>query len=117
MRRARIGVYRESAFETIRESFAPAIVVVAAVALVAMGLRGAEVSSRAEGRRLLEESLRRAALRCYVTEGSYPKNLEHIEKHYGVYIDRARYAAFYEIFAPNIFPDITVTETGGGVPR
>ena len=33
---------------------------------------------------------------------------EYLEEHYGVQIDRTRYHVFYEGFASNIIPDITV---------
>ena len=63
-----------------------------------------------EGRRQLEESLRRAAVACYAAEGIYPPTLDYLEARCGVQIDRTRYAVFYEIFAENLMPDITVVE-------
>ena len=57
-----------------------------------------------EGRQQLEDSLRRAA------EGIYPPTLSYLEEHYGIQIDRDRYAVFYDIFAENLMPGITVVE-------
>ena len=34
--------------------------------------------------------------------------IEYLEEHYGIQIDRERYNVFYEGFASNIMPDITV---------
>ena len=65
---------------------------------------------REQGRQQLEESLRRAAVTCYATEGLYPPTISYLEDHYGIQIDRTRYAVFYEIFAENLMPDITVVE-------
>jgi len=64
-----------------------------------------------EGRRQLEESLRRAAVAYYATEGIYPPTLEDLVRRSGVQIDRTRYRVFYEIFADNLMPDITVWGT------
>ena len=63
-----------------------------------------------EGQQQLETALRRAAVACYAAEGVYPPTLEYLTEHYGVQIDAARYRVFYEIFADNLMPDITVLE-------
>ena len=63
-----------------------------------------------EGRARLETALRRAAVACYASEGVYPPTEDYLVQHYGVQIDHERYTVFYEIFADNIMPDITVLE-------
>lgn len=65
-----------------------------------------------EGRRQLENSLRRSAVACYAAEGIYPPTLDYLEEHYGLQIDEGRYTVFYDIFADNLMPDITVLEKG-----
>ena len=66
-------------------------------------------SGQAEkGRRQLEDSLRRAAVSCYASEGIYPPDTDYIREHYGVTIDSGKYIVFYDIFAENLMPDITV---------
>lgn len=61
-----------------------------------------------EGRAQLELALRRATVACYATEGFYPPTLDYLIEHYGTQIDRSRYSVFYEIFADNLMPEITV---------
>ena len=61
-----------------------------------------------EGRVQLEVALRRATVACYATEGIYPPTLEYLEQHYGIQIDKSHYSVFYEIFADNLMPEITV---------
>ena len=61
-----------------------------------------------EGRLQLEESLRLSAMACYATEGIYPPTLDYLTERYGILIDEERYAVFYEIFADNLMPTITV---------
>ena len=60
------------------------------------------------GRQQLEDSRRRAAVTCYASEGIYPPDTDYIAEHYGVTIDDDRYVVFYDIFAENLMPDITV---------
>lgn len=65
---------------------------------------------RTEGREQLETALRRAAVTCYATEGIYPPGLDYMIEHYGVQIDESRYAVYYDVFADNLMPNITVLE-------
>lgn len=65
-----------------------------------------------QGRRQLEDALRAGAVACYAAEGIYPPTLEYLCQHYGVQIDSERYNVFYEIFADNLMPEITVVEKG-----
>lgn len=89
-----------------------ALAAVAAVVLFCFltGLGNLEEGQGEQGRQRLEESLRRAAVACYAAEGIYPPTLDYLEEGYGIQIDRDRYAVFYEIFAENLMPDITVVE-------
>lgn len=61
-----------------------------------------------KGRQQLEDSLRRAAVTCYASEGIYPPDTDYIAEHYGVTFDSDRYVVFYDVFAENLMPDITV---------
>ena len=63
-----------------------------------------------EGRRQLEDSIRRSAVACYAAEGVYPPDLAYLEEHYGVQVDEDRYTVDYRAFASNLMPDITVLE-------
>lgn len=63
-----------------------------------------------EGRQQLEDAVRRSAVACYAAEGIYPPNLEYLEEHYGIQVDREQYTVMYEIFASNLMPDVTVLE-------
>lgn len=63
-----------------------------------------------ENRGQLETAIRRSCVACFAAEGSYPQDLQYLEDHYGLQIDRDRYAVFYDVFAENLMPDITVLE-------
>lgn len=56
----------------------------------------------------LRDAIRRASVQCYAIEGRYPPSVEYLEDHYGIVIDRDRYYVFYDGWASNVMPDITV---------
>lgn len=91
----------------------PAVGLVAAVGLVLSGFSAAlsnlSQGREAEGKRQLEDSIRRAAVACYATEGIYPPDIAYLQEHYGIQIDPA-YTVRYDVFAENLMPDITVLE-------
>ena len=83
----------------------------AAVAVwMVRGVREAgEVSDR-EGLRMAEQAVRQACVSCYALEGAYPATYDDLKEQSGIAIDEVKYAVFYEIFASNIMPEITVVE-------
>lgn len=69
-----------------------------------------------EGAETLRSAIARASVQCYAIEGRYPPSVAYLEENYGIRIDRERFDVFYEGFASNIMPDITVisrTKEGG----
>ncbi len=61
-----------------------------------------------ESARIMEDAIRRATVQCYALEGAYPQSVDYLVENYGIHIDREKYDVFYEGFASNIMPDITV---------
>lgn len=75
---------------------------------VLAGLAEAGSASDSEGKRIAEESIRRAVINCYASEGLYPPTFAYLVENYGIRIDEKKYVVHYEIFAENIMPEITV---------
>jgi hypothetical protein len=88
-------------------------VFIAVLLILLRGFSAAQKNAEEEGRKIAEDSKRRAAAACYALEGVYPESFEYIREHYGVYVDEEKYKVFYEIFASNIMPDITVIARTG----
>lgn len=63
-----------------------------------------------EDRDQRETAIRRSCVACFAAEGSYPQDVQYLKDHYGLQIDEERYAVFYDVFAENLMPDITVLE-------
>ena len=80
----------------------------AVVILFFAALQRLDAGQTEEGRQQLESALRRAAVACYAAEGYYPPDIDYLVRHYGIQIDERRYTVFYEVFAENLMPEITV---------
>lgn len=72
------------------------------------GVRAMESKSEEESLASLRNAIQRACAQCYAIEGRYPPSVEYLEEHYGIVIDRDRYHVFYDGWASNVMPDITV---------
>lgn len=83
---------------------------VLALLIFASALSGLDSGQAEEGARQLESALRRGCVACYAAEGIYPPDLDYLAEHYGVIIDEELYTVFYDVFANNLMPDITVLE-------
>lgn len=70
-----------------------------------------EISNKSveEGAVTLDRAIHRAAVQCYAIEGRYPSSVEYLVDNYGIQIDGEKYVVFYEGFASNLMPDITVS--------
>lgn len=85
-------------------------VVLAILLCFSLWLTGLDRRQQEAGRMQLETALRRSVAACYAAEGIYPPDLRYLQEHYGLQIDETRYRVFYEVFASNLMPEITVLE-------
>ena len=99
-------------FGALRGIFLP-LAALAVLLFFFTGVSNLESSSGQEGRRQLEESIRRTAAACYAAEGIYPPTVEYMEEKYGLQVDEARYVIDYRVFASNLMPDFTVLDRTG----
>lgn len=79
---------------------------------VISGIREASAISGREGLRMAERAVRQAATSIYALEGAYPATYEELKARSGIAVDDEKYAVFYDIFASNLMPEITVMERG-----
>ena len=106
-------IYKKSAWDTIRSALVPVFFTVVVMGMIVLGLRQTEESSKAEGTRILNESIHRAMMISYAVEGNYPESIAAVEERYGIRIDKTKYVVHYNAFASNLMPDITVIELIG----
>lgn len=83
----------------------------AAVAVwMVRGVQEAAQVSEQEGLRMAQEAVERAVVSCFSLEGVYPATYEDLKAKSGLAIDEEKYIVFYDIFASNIRPTVTVVE-------
>lgn len=87
----------------------PAAVILILV-FFSVALNGLDSDRQDESLHQLEQALRRGCVACYAAEGVYPPTLDYLQEHYGIQVDQERYVVFYDIFAENLMPVITVLE-------
>ena len=92
------------------------VIILAVLLCFFTGISNLRGGSDDQGKRQLEESLRRCAAACYAAEGIYPPTVEYMEENYGLQVDRSRYYIDYIVFAENLMPDFTVLEVTGEGP-
>lgn len=93
---------------------AAAVVFGLVVALFLNGVSSFLERAETEGAETLRSAISRASVQCYAIEGRYPPSVGYLEENYGIQIDRDRYNVFYDGFASNIMPEITVVPVEGG---
>lgn len=87
-----------------------ATVFTAVIFLFLSGVNKVALNNDVSALEAMRQSLYKAAIACYASEGAYPESYEYIAEHYGIQIDAEKYTVHYEIFASNIMPDITVVK-------
>ena len=91
------------------------VVLFAAIAVwVVQGVQEAARTSDQEGLRMAQEAIERAVISCYSLEGVYPATYEEVKAKSGLAIDEDKYVIFYDVFASNMRPSVTVLEWWGG---
>ena len=83
-----------------------AIALLVAIAFLAIGL---QAQAREQAALTVRESVLNAAKQCCAVEGSYPSTIEHLEKNYGLVVNRNDYVVSYEWFADNVLPSVVVS--------
>ena len=84
------------------------LLVVLVLVLFNWTFKGATHHVDEQGAEALREAVQRSALQCYAVEGVYPPNLQYLEEHYGLQVNRTRFTIIYDAFASNLPPDIRV---------
>lgn len=59
---------------------------------------------------ILEQTIRNYAVQCYALEGFYPQELDYLEEHYTLELNRDKYVYHYRFIGSNMMPEIFVFE-------
>ena len=86
-------------------SMAAMLVLIGAFAMAVYHVSGKAGAREDEA---LKKAVVRATVQCYAIEGRYPPSVEYLEENYGIDINRKKYNVFYDGFASNVMPEITI---------
>ena len=98
----------KNTWNVIKGYLVSAVVLGAVIGIFLNGVLSMSDRMDQEGAETLRSAIARASVQCYAIEGRYPPSVQYLEENYGIEIDRSRFDVFYEGFASNIMPDITV---------
>lgn len=83
-------------------------VMLALIGAFAIGILHFSGKAGAREDEALRKAVVRATVQCYAIEGRYPPSVDYLEENYGIQIDRKKYNVFYDGFASNVMPEITI---------
>ena len=83
------------------------LVFLAVVIILVLAVSDVSRTSNEESLSIAENNIRRAVITCYAQEGRYPESIDYLKENYGLYVSDD-YIVYYDIFASNIMPNITV---------
>lgn len=101
-------IQKKSTVRSLLQLLAVPVLFIACLCFVLTAVGNVETGQKTESDKRIEDTIKKAVVNCYAIEGRYPATLSYAEEYYGLQIDRERYEVFYEVFADNIMPEITV---------
>ena len=105
-------MYHELTYAQIRSRCIKRVVVVllviVVIAAVVVWAGAVQRSTTEQGVSSIRNSILNTAQQCFAIEGSYPASLKHLEDNYGLTINHDNYVVYYEWFADNVPPTVTV---------
>ena len=101
-------VQKKSGSRSLLQLLAVQVLFIICLCFVLTAVGNVETGQKTENDKRVEDTIKKAVVNCYAIEGRYPATLAYVGEHYGLQIDRDRYHVFYEVFADNIMPEITV---------
>lgn len=76
--------------------------------LFVYGFQRTDTTMDEEDLNRVKQAVQKAALECYSIEGFYPEDVEYLEQHYGLYLQKDLYTIRYGYIGSNIMPDTNV---------
>jgi len=105
-----VPIFKKGFFSSVFSGVRAVFFTLVIIGIIFVGLGQAAEANRAEGVRLLEEAIIRAAVHSYAVNGYFPESIEYIVDNFGIYVDTSLFVVHYDVFASNLLPDIRVLE-------
>lgn len=101
---------RRSALKTALSYILPCVAFSAMIVWLLTALSNTSASTEQRELADLETTIENSITMCYAIEGAYPESMEYLCNHYGLIYDKDKYLVYYDSFASNIRPTVTILE-------
>lgn len=88
----------------------PCLLFAAMLAWLIAAVSNASASSKDKELSALKTNIENGITMCYAVEGMYPDDVDYLCENYGLIYDKSKYIVYYDSFASNIRPTVTVLE-------
>lgn len=88
----------------------PCVLFAAMLAWLIIAVSNASDSAKDKELSALKTNIENGITMCYAIEGMYPESVEYLCESYGLIYDKSKYIVYYDSFASNIRPTVTVLE-------
>lgn len=92
------------------EAFGMTLFLIAVIVWFSLGFNDVGKANKAQQLSETRASVLKSVVLCYSVEGQFPPDIDYLKKNYGLFLNDDKYIVSYEVFAPNIMPDISVFE-------
>lgn len=73
-------------------------------------VRNADSSTKQRELSAVKTTVENGVTMCYAIEGVYPESVDYLAENYGLIYDKDKYIVYYDRFADNIRPTVSVLE-------
>lgn len=88
------------------------VIFAAIICAFVFSLNNISANAQSESKKAAENAIQKAIVTCYSVEGMYPENIEYLEEHYGIQIDRTKYVVNYQTIGSNVMPYVELVAIG-----
>lgn len=88
----------------------PILLFAAMLAWFLIAVNSADSSVEQRELEAVKSNIENGVTMCYAVEGIYPESVEYLAENYGLIYDKNKYIVYYDRFADNIRPTVSVME-------
>lgn len=88
----------------------PILLFSAMLAWFLIAMNGADSSTKQRELAAVKTTIENGVTMCYAIEGAYPESVDYLAENYGLIYDKDKYIVYYDRFADNIRPTVSVLE-------
>lgn len=105
---------KKSALKRALAYIIPLALFAAMIVWFLLAMRNTASSTKSRELQALKNTVENSITMCYAVEGTYPESVEYLCANYGLIYDKDKYIVYYDSFASNIRPTVTILERRAG---